>query len=75
MEYRSKYRCRLCGEVYTGEEATGRELAVSRIYLKASENSHNALMSPYNRNVHSCADGGLGLSDFCGFELTEEAQT
>lgn len=61
------YKCRLCGELYC-EGNAGRAFATSHIFtMVAGRPSTSNIVK--KENVHYCADGSLGLSDFQGWKV------
>lgn len=66
----AKYKCRLCGTVFT-EGVCGEALAlVSIVALTAKENYYpdGSGLGVHRYNVHRCNDCDFGFADFLGFE-------
>ena len=74
--YRMLYKCRLCGQVFvncgTASEKVAEQSTLNEV-LRASGMSpmwkeNDALMY----EMHSCADGSYGVSDFIGSRKVDE---
>lgn len=66
IEYRSIYKCRLCGKVYesgcTGSNKTAMKAAASTCV-----GSQSFTQQPLMNEVHCCKNGDIGIADFQGF--------
>lgn len=70
MEYKAKYKCRLCGEEYTGV-ITGENVAW-QCMVEMNAGIHCTVpMAPLKTDIHHCSGGSLGLADFLGWEAKE----
>lgn len=69
-EYKAVYKCRLCGERYT-DCITGRATAVGIAYELAVGVGTHIPQAPTMRTVHLCKNGGIGMSDFQGWEVRQ----
>ena len=73
MEYRAKYVCRLCGGVDCSTATTNKELAFHTAITVAVNGIDAGKGVPVSlHHVHSCPDGGFGISDFHGFVAIPE---
>lgn len=66
----AKYKCRLCGEVFT-DGVCGSETARSAIMALTAKQDFNPAGSGigvHRHNVHKCNDCDFGFADFIGFE-------
>lgn len=62
------YKCRLCGETYSGAETSNEKLALhATINLTVTGKSDKAFVSMVN--VHRCNKRRLGVSDYIGYEI------
>lgn len=72
MEYRTVFKCRLCGECYEGG-CTGSEKVVFNATLSACLGIPSKdPQAPCMTEVHSCKDGGIGVADFQGFKKVKK---
>lgn len=66
----AKYRCRLCGEIFTngvcGEETAN--AAIAALTVMPDFNPEGSGIGVHRYNVHRCNDVELGFADFIGFE-------
>ena len=63
IKYQQVYKCRLCGERYKIGRATSTENEC-RIQTK-----YRVEQMPFG--VHTCYGGGIGASDFLGYEVED----
>lgn len=74
-EYRSVYKCRLCGESFEGRganhELSAKEAVTAVIF---NEDTYGTLEGKClsKHEMHSCRDGSFGFSDFQGLKKMEE---
>lgn len=69
-EYRTLYKCRLCGERYIGGVTKSRKVAIK----EAAYAANNEILEPNSPALiepHICKDNGIGIADFQGFEEVE----
>ncbi len=71
MEYRTVFKCCLCGESYEGGR-TGSEAVALQSAIRACLGIPSQSQAPTMTEVHSCRDGGLGVADFQGFRKIDE---
>ncbi len=71
MEYRTVFKCRLCGECYESG-CTGSEAVALQSAIRACLGLPSQSQAPTMTEVHSCRDGSLGVADFQGFRKVEE---
>lgn len=67
MTYEAMYKCRLCGETFTGEqlpEGVGKE-TFSTVIKKGRKFYYHAMPKSI---IHDCPDGSIGNADFLGFK-------
>lgn len=64
-EYRATYKCRLCGETFTGA-ITGKKIAKTEALMIACGSSGE--YGTQRKMIHDCDDGHIGLADFLGFQ-------
>lgn len=69
-EYRTVYKCRLCGERYYSGVTRSRKIALEHIAYTVNEKCLN-LETPLLVEPHICKNGGIGVADFQGFEEIE----
>lgn len=72
-EYRSIYRCRLCGEEFE-EGETGDIIAMTCTVALTVNDSTKHVRCERNLHrymPHHCKDGSYGFADFCGFKKVE----
>lgn len=75
--YQMLYKCRLCGQVFvncgTGSKKVAEQSTLNEV-LRASGMSpmwkENDALTMYE--MHSCADGSYGVSDFIGGRKVDE---
>lgn len=74
MEYKSIYKCRLCGEVFSDGETDKSNARFVCTGLMMSEHLPNRYtgFSSFRNIVHFCKDGSFGFADFQGFEKMNE---
>lgn len=74
-EYRAIYKCRMCGEEYSGIQvnSTIAFAATMAFGCAAAESFDLPSMNTviYKTNNHECKDGSFGLADFIGFRKLE----
>lgn len=58
--YKSTYRCRMCGETFTGVKMSEEQLKTAIIEITNSDTDF--LMFP-----HTCPDSSIAYADFVGF--------
>lgn len=69
MTLEAKYKCRLCGEVFTDgvcERETARAVIMA-LTVKKDFNPAGSGIGVHRHNVHNCNDIEFGFSDFIGF--------
>lgn len=64
-EYRATYKCRLCGETFTGA-ITGKKIAKTETLMISCDASGK--YGTQRITIHHCNDGSIGLADFLGFQ-------
>lgn len=67
---RAIFKCRLCGEKYTGC-ICGKNTAFEVMVNLVSTYKGMIPQAPNLVDLHSCKNGSIGLSDFLGFENDE----
>ncbi|WP_373216557.1 hypothetical protein [Ruminococcus sp. 5_1_39BFAA] len=67
-EYQAIYKCRLCGEEYSGGR-TGAAIAISETTKIAVDGV--GIHGTRLHGTHNCDDGSCGLADFLGFRKVE----
>ncbi|MDE7242882.1 MAG: hypothetical protein K2O18_02745 [Oscillospiraceae bacterium] len=70
MEYRTIFKCRLCGETYEGG-CTGNENVALRAVIFACMGKSSEPQAPTLTEAHSCMNGDIGVADFQGFRKVE----
>ena len=72
VEYKSKYKCRLCGEEYRNSVTAGSQSVVfqNMVDLCYDGQSHE-ILSPKMNEPHCCKYGGVGVADFMGWERVD----
>lgn len=70
-EYRSIFKCRLCGEIYEDGCIRGDHTLATRHMLATLTDLFPTSQAPELNDIHSCKDGSLGISDFQGLKLKE----
>ena len=65
MEYRTLFKCRLCGELYEDGATMSKNIALNATILASLGKSE--INDPSLYGVHCCKNGGYGISDFLGF--------
>lgn len=71
--YLAMYKCRLCGKEYGLGKVTSKGKAEE--VARDAINQHNITYCfplIHCMELHSCADGGLGVSDFLGMKCVED---
>lgn len=74
MEYKAVYKCRLCGEVYTGL-TTAEELAEAHMVEINARLYGTVPFTVRKTDTHRCGGdhtGSLGLADFLGWSTADE---
>lgn len=72
MFYIGTYRCRRCGAEFKVCGTSDEDL-VSRVNVEISVHGKSTgLMAPTMICTHHCKDGGLGMSDFIGWEVKKD---
>lgn len=71
MEYRSIYKCRLCGERYASGVTGNKELALRTVVELTAMGYSVEPQAPTMTEPHSCKGGGFGIADFQGWERTD----
>lgn len=74
-EYRAIYKCRMCGEEYSGIQVNSTIAFAATVAFGCGAAESFDLLSMntviYKTNNHECKDGSLGLADFIGFRKVE----
>ena len=71
MVYKAIYKCRLCGETYSNETTTGREMATACMAELNVGICGTVALAPTMTETHYCGGdhaASLGLADFQGWE-------
>lgn len=68
-EYRATYKCRFCGETFTGA-ITGKKIAKTETLMIACGSSGE--YGTQRKMMHDCNSGHIGLADFLGFQKVGE---
>lgn len=71
-EYRTIFKCRLCGEVYEGGCTGSERIAQQCVTLTCLGLPAPDPQAPGITEVHCCKDGSFGVSDFQGFRKAEK---
>ena len=73
-EYNFKFKCRMCGEVYT-EGITGNDNIAFKCTLCAALDrpSSEHVQAPHLISVH-CKNDHYGIADFIGCEIKEDKE-
>ena len=73
-EYRAIYKCRLCGEKFSGAMTGSSEIAIKHMLsVTIGRNPLEFIGAPVTKlSMHSCKDRSMGLADFLGFRKVEE---
>lgn len=71
MEYKTVFKCRLCGECYesgcTGSQSVALQATVCACLGKSFQPQSPDLTEP-----HFCKNGDIGVADFQGFRKVEK---
>ena len=68
MKYVGIYKCRMCDEIIKNPITGNKDLAFQCASFAAFDMPNlKKAQSPTIRNVHSCKDGSIGITDFLGF--------
>ncbi len=73
MEYRTIFKCRLCGEIYEGGCTGSKNIALQTVTLACLGLPAPEPQAPTMTEVHSCQDESFGMADFQGFRKVDEA--
>lgn len=73
MEYRTVFKCRLCGECYESG-CTGSEAVALQSVTFACLGLPSQPQAPTMTEPHACKNGDIGVSDFQGFRKVGESQ-
>lgn len=74
-EYQAIYKCRLCGEEFSGEKVN--ETTAFRATIAFGCGAAKSFDIPfmnttiYKKNMHDCKDGSYGLANLQGFRKVE----
>lgn len=71
MEYKARYKCRLCGEVFRNTVCTEKKTAQECIVAVCLGIVHTDPLAPQLYETHDCKGthaGSLGLAEFQGWE-------
>lgn len=68
-EYTAIYKCRLCGEEYNTCITGSKEKAITTAIAVALGINSDETLTQTMHQAHFCTDGGIGISDFQGWEL------
>lgn len=66
MEFRTMYKCRLCGEIYPHSVTMDRQIALKAICSCLLDTEFKDGIKPSLCELHSCEDGNMGVADFIG---------
>lgn len=69
-EYRSLFKCRLCGETYESVGTVNKEIAMNAA-ISACLGKPFQPQAPALNEVHVCKDGGFGIADFQRFTVRD----
>lgn len=73
-EYRARYKCRLCGEVFTVTGCTEKKTAQETLVAACLGIVHTDPLAPQLYDAHDCKGehaGSMGLADFQGWKKEE----
>ena len=78
-EYRTIYKCRLCGEEFEGmifEENDNSPFYAMVNFLSGNDSVEMGYREPpniiYKAEQHNCDDGSYGFADFVGFKKVDD---
>ena len=72
MEYKTIFKCRLCGECYEGGCTGSENIAFSAAISVCLGVPSKDPQAPCMTEVHSCKDGSIGVADFQRFQKVEK---
>lgn len=72
MEYRTMYKCRLCGEIFPCHVTMDRQIAIKGICSCISGIDFKDGIKPNMHEIHACKDGNMGVADFIGVRREKE---
>ena len=70
MEYRTMYKCRLCGEIFPYHVTMDRNIAFKAVCSCLCDTEFKDGIKPDLYELHSCKDGNMGIADFIGIKET-----
>lgn len=74
MEFRAKFKCRLCKKEFNTVITGNHDLAFS-IAAQLTVNGTSVMaQAPCMTQPHCCLDGSIGIADFLGWEYKGEEQ-
>ena len=71
MEYKTIFKCRLCGECYEGWCKCDKKHALQAARF-ACMGTLSSPETPHLIEVHNCKNGDIGIADFRGFRKVEK---
>ena len=66
MEFRTRYKCRRCGEIFPFHVTMNRKIAIKAICSCITRSAFKDGIQPGIYEIHSCKDGNIGVADFIG---------
>ena len=72
MEYRTMYKCRLCGKIFPCHITMDRQIAFKGICSCITGSEFKDGIKPEIYTIHSCEGGNMGVSDFIGIKEEDE---
>ncbi len=69
MEFRTMYKCRLCGEIYPHSVTMDRHIAFKAIASCLLDTEFKDGIKPALHELHSCKDENMGIADFIGVKV------
>ena len=67
VEWKGKYKCRLCGEIFTSC-MTANESVAKRCLIGMIVGEKLEMQQPDVKTIHFCDDGSFGYADFIGMK-------
>lgn len=66
MEYKTKYKCRSCGEIFYGHITSSKKVVLNALSAPEPFTTYVHFAEDYAENPH------IGIGDLLGFEVSEE---